>query len=338
MFYLLLILGLACMAAGTFAIGFAVPSHDTPLGSALLVVGSVAFTGGLIAVGLAATVAELRHVIAALKARMPVVPRPLRPADRKDGGEKRPGPPRIPMPARSSPDAQQAQPMASMPAMAPMAPPPALPEPPVAAMPDIDPAPLRKPGPEWLRRAIAEIETAPNPGDASPGDDYYRDDLRPIPEVRPMPDMRPPLELRPRMNAPPLVTPPEPAPEPPLQPPPQRQAAPASQRNIFDVVWPSERNRASGEGSPQRQPDFSREPLRPPEPRGAQLAQPLPPIGTSAPQQPEERPPAILKSGVIDEMAYTLFADGSIEANMPDGTMRFASIEELRQHLEKHDS
>ena len=43
----------------------------------------------------------------------------------------------------------------------------------------------------------------------------------------------------------------------------------------------------------------------------------------------------ILKSGVIDEMAYTLFTDGSIEANMPDGTMRFASIEELRQHIEK---
>ena len=146
MFYLLLILGLTCMAAGTFAIGFAVPSHDTPFGSALLVMGSVAFTGGLIAVGLAATVAELRRVIAALKARMPVVPRPLRPVDRKDGGEKRPGP-RIPMPARSSPDAQ-VQPMVSMPAIPPMGPPAALPELPAAAMPDRDSAPLRKPGPE----------------------------------------------------------------------------------------------------------------------------------------------------------------------------------------------
>jgi hypothetical protein len=336
MFYLLLILGLACMAAGMFAIGFAVPSRDTPFGSALLVVGSVAFTGGLIAVGLAATVAELRRVIGALKARMPVVPRPLRPADRKDGGEKRPGPPpRIPMPARSGPDGQQAQPMASMHAMPPMAPPPTLPELPAAAMPDMDPAPLRKPGPEWLRRAIAEIETAPNPADAVPGGDYYRDDVRPMPEVRP-PDMRPAPELRPRMNAPPLFTPP--APEPPLQPPPPRQAAPApaSQRNIFDMVWPSERHRASD--GPERQPDLSSEPLRPPEPRAAPLPQPLPPIGASAPQQGEQRPPAILKSGVIDEMAYTLFADGSIEANMPDGTMRFASIEELREHLEKHES
>jgi hypothetical protein len=40
---------------------------------------------------------------------------------------------------------------------------------------------------------------------------------------------------------------------------------------------------------------------------------------------------------VIDEMSYTLFTDGSIEAQMPEGTVRFASIEELRQHLENQD-
>jgi hypothetical protein len=333
MFYLLLIVGSACMAAGMFAIGFAVPARETTFGSALLLVGSIAFTGGLIAVGLAATVAELRHVIGALKARMPVVPRPLRPVDRKDGGEKRPGPPRMPLPARSNPDApQHAQPMASLPSMAPMGPPPVLPEP-AAAMPDItphmDPVP-RKRGPEWLRRAIAEIETA-RPADSPPGGDYYRDDVRPMPEVRPLPEARPMPDLRPRMNAPPVFTPA--APEPPLQPPPQRQAPPA-QRNIFDMVWPSERNRAS-EGA-ERQADLP-ESFRLPEPRSAPAPQPVPPISPAPPSQAEQRP-AILKSGVIDEMAYTLFADGSIEANMPDGTMRFASIEELRQHLEKHES
>ncbi len=45
---------------------------------------------------------------------------------------------------------------------------------------------------------------------------------------------------------------------------------------------------------------------------------------------------AILKSGVVDGMAYTLYADGSIEAQLPEGTVRFASIDELRDHLEKH--
>jgi hypothetical protein len=34
-------------------------------------------------------------------------------------------------------------------------------------------------------------------------------------------------------------------------------------------------------------------------------------------------------------MSYRLFADGSIEADMTHGTVRFQSIEELRQHLAK---
>ena len=48
------------------------------------------------------------------------------------------------------------------------------------------------------------------------------------------------------------------------------------------------------------------------------------------------RAASILKSGVVDGMAYTLYADGSIEAQLPEGTVRFASIDELRDHLEKH--
>ena len=44
----------------------------------------------------------------------------------------------------------------------------------------------------------------------------------------------------------------------------------------------------------------------------------------------------ILKSGVIDGMGYTLYTDGSIEAQLPSGIVRFESIEELRLHLEKN--
>ncbi len=49
-----------------------------------------------------------------------------------------------------------------------------------------------------------------------------------------------------------------------------------------------------------------------------------------------EEPPAVsvLKSGVVDGMAYSLYSDGSIEAQMPEGMMRFASIDELRAHLD----
>ena len=45
---------------------------------------------------------------------------------------------------------------------------------------------------------------------------------------------------------------------------------------------------------------------------------------------------AILKSGVVDGMGYTLYVDGSIEAELPQGTLRFASINELRSHLENN--
>ena len=50
----------------------------------------------------------------------------------------------------------------------------------------------------------------------------------------------------------------------------------------------------------------------------------------------EDQPPVtVLKSGVVDGMAYSLFSDGSIEAQMPEGMMRFASIDELRTHLDQ---
>jgi hypothetical protein len=43
---------------------------------------------------------------------------------------------------------------------------------------------------------------------------------------------------------------------------------------------------------------------------------------------------SILKSGVVEGMAYTLYSDGSIEAQLPQGTLRFGSIAALRNHIE----
>ena len=44
---------------------------------------------------------------------------------------------------------------------------------------------------------------------------------------------------------------------------------------------------------------------------------------------------SVLKSGVVNGMPYTLYSDGSIEAQLPEGTMRFGSIAELRSHIEQ---
>jgi hypothetical protein len=58
---------------------------------------------------------------------------------------------------------------------------------------------------------------------------------------------------------------------------------------------------------------------------------PAPPFGETAMADQ----PSVVKSGAVDGMAYSLFSDGSIEAQMPEGMMRFGSIEELRAHLDQ---
>jgi hypothetical protein len=76
--------------------------------------------------------------------------------------------------------------------------------------------------------------------------------------------------------------------------------------------------------------------------RRAAVAVP-PPIAAPKPPAPPLRPPpkpapttpdaTVYKSGVIDGMAYTLFMDGSIEAELPQGKVRFASVDELQKYL-----
>jgi hypothetical protein len=44
---------------------------------------------------------------------------------------------------------------------------------------------------------------------------------------------------------------------------------------------------------------------------------------------------SVLKSGIVNGMPYTLYSDGSIEAQLAEGTLRFGSITELRNHIEQ---
>lgn len=84
------------------------------------------------------------------------------------------------------------------------------------------------------------------------------------------------------------------------------------------------------------------------------LEEPLPaPAPEAFPAEPAAAPPAflsdtdllteepaptepsvtVLKSGTIGGMSYTLYSDGSIEADLPDGVLRFASLQDLRDHV-----
>ena len=116
--------------------------------------------------------------------------------------------------------------------------------------------------------------------------------------------------------------------EPAIGEPPAAAVAPAVEINeippvTFDDAWPKSERVRSVDAPPQRR--AARGPSTFSEPVAARQA---PPVET----QPQV---TVLKSGVVDGMAYSLYSDGSIEAQMPEGMMRFASIEELRAHLDQ---
>jgi hypothetical protein len=74
--------------------------------------------------------------------------------------------------------------------------------------------------------------------------------------------------------------------------------------------------------------------------RVAEPAASLPPAtpavrATPRPSLPQNPTPAntVYRSGVIDGMAYTLFMDGSIQAELPQGIVKFANIDELQKYL-----
>ena len=109
---------------------------------------------------------------------------------------------------------------------------------------------------------------------------------------------------------------------------PEAPAAPESPPASFDDAWPKpDRMRPS-------EPPAT--PRRPPPRSPSTFADAAPPPPAPEPPPPAEQAPVtVLKSGVVDGMAYSLYSDGSIEAQMPEGMMRFASIDELRAHLDQ---
>jgi hypothetical protein len=114
---------------------------------------------------------------------------------------------------------------------------------------------------------------------------------------------------------------------PPLQ---SIDAPPALPPALFDDTWPT--------------PERARAPDAPPQRRGGRAPSTSAAANAGAAGADRYAPAGrnegrtgvkILKSGVVDGMAYSLYSDGSIEAQMPEGMMRFSSIDELRSHLDQ---
>jgi hypothetical protein len=300
---ILLVLGILLAAAGGALIGFGYPIKELPLGTTLILAGAFAFVGGLLLVGLSAVVTELARVTAALKGSQSQAEiAPVRPA-------------RIELPAPPA-ETVAREPVNEVvnepePAAVPAAPPP-------------PPAPAAAPAVEVSASAIERLRSnIPRPEKAvpehaetvplSPNGQHATHHVEPPAQVEPVPRSAgaAAVETRePKLDF--LFRP--------------RQARPAPQQEAFDSLWPKR-------GGREAQADPRLEVARAPAPSAAPQAAP---IAEEAPPPAPQRTVAILKSGVVDGMAYTLYADGSIEAQLPQGTVRFGSIAELRAHIENN--
>jgi hypothetical protein len=109
-----------------------------------------------------------------------------------------------------------------------------------------------------------------------------------------------------------------------------KPARPVSQRENFDAAWPADA-RAGKRAESEPAPPVEGDERQAEQAVSVQDRRPEP-----APLEEPRGAATILKSGVVDGMAYTLYTDGSIEAKLPDGTVRFGSIAELRAHIERN--
>ena len=365
MYLVLFAVGLLITAAGLLTIGFGIPINAFSLGNTLIISGTVAVVGGLIMMGLGAAIRQLNRISVALNSR------PLaRPAANAIAAQASapvfaepvadtmvPPTARIPQaPVRTpqkAPDLVAPRPVAEprFPAAASEAPsgpldwlrsksksageaPPIAAEPPVM---DAEEAPLSPRAPQ--RPMFSPPSAAPSPGIDPPAEPKAW-----MPPSRGNgtnePIHKEPSFKEPRADFPPISAPRSEqvartyAPERTRDMPRDTGKPAGKDAGLFDVVWPDARSKAAPGDEPAPREPVQREqrsepvlPQRPrEEPRAEQRAEPA-----AAP----ERPAAILKSGVIDGMAYTLYADGSIEAELPQGIVRFASVDALRTHLEK---
>ncbi|MEI8152809.1 MAG: hypothetical protein WCG92_14575 [Hyphomicrobiales bacterium] len=332
----LLAVGLIFAAVGLVAIGFGIPINAFSLGNTLILSGTIGLVGGMILMGVALVMGQLKRIAEALRGR----PMAARMAESVEAlaptPVARPTPPAAPTPVVLPEPAMVAEPPRSP---EPRAPEPWAPEPRFpATVSDPAPGPL-----DWLRVKSKPVDvptsSAPMPTPPAP----------PIVAEPPMVDVIDEAPLSPRSAPEPALEPKvwspsrEPGPletrlAPRAEPPMQRaapQVEPPKEKERFDLVWPDRgATTAPTEPKPEAKPALDMPlppvPARPRETRPAAEKR-MPDL----PRKALERGPAILKSGVIDGMPYTLYADGSIEAQLPQGMVKFASVDALRAHLEK---
>jgi hypothetical protein len=294
----LLVVGILLAASGGVAVGFGIPISTLSLGATLILAGTVTAVGGLLLIGLSAVTAELAQVRKALRTAPAVRPARSAEAAAVAVGAALEAPPASP-PRIEEPRLAEAQ----VPAAA------------EAAAVDVSASAIERlrstiPRPERVVPESEGVPLSPNGGHSAsqperPGDRG----AQPAAGATTQTLREPRFDGLPRPRVP--------------------RSAPAES---FDAVWPKRAREAS--------PSRGQEAAVALEPATADPAPAMnnPPAEAVATRSSSDglRPATVLKSGVVDGMAYTLYADGSIEAQLPQGTVRFGSIAELRAHIESN--
>ena len=291
----MVVAGIGLVVAGLAAIGYGITIKEFSTGNTLMICGVIGFCTGAIMIGLWMAVRELQNIARRLGGGVALA-----------RGEVAvrpvlpPGLSREPSGEPGFPFNQEAAPNAGggEPA-APASPPPWQDEAATRERPRSDapaqPEPVEA-APAKPKRNLLFSSTSRKERERA-----QARTSEPLPPDLLSPDLRP--------NPPAAPPPPGPPAEPPPPPP------------SFDDAWPKPERPKPAEPPPQRRP--LRSPAPATEPNG---------VAARGGEQPAV---TVLKSGVVDGMAYSLYSDGSIEAQMPEGMMRFASIDELRSHLDQ---
>ncbi len=334
---ILLVLGIVVAAAGVAAMGFGIPINEFTLGTTLILTGATALTGGLILIALSAVVSELGRLAEGLRAR-PVARSAARPAEAES---------RRPVRRCTGRPCRHAHGCATAGCL------PAGRE-------------LSSATSVTSRGAVAGSEAARAlSGRGSVLGRGFRcrhreaalehsADRTSRPQGR---ACRTPISRRfrcrptgrcistpPPRAAPPRVASEQPEPKAAAEEPAGAAAVEALKASRLDFLFRSKPARPAPESFEAFWPADGRPGRLPPTASGGHTgvdqverqAEPPPERRAEPPPPAEPRTAAVLKSGVVDGMAYTLYADGSIEAKLPHGTVKFGSITELRAHIENN--
>jgi hypothetical protein len=337
----LLSIGVMATAIGMFTIGFGIPINEFSFGNTLIIAGTVSVIGGLILIGIAAAVRELRRIANVVGVRTPTRrPEPADPLAPGVGLRNGPGLARGSLPQKPNVESPSREPRSAEPRL------PAAP----ADNGTAEELPTGRPRPNILplMRAIAdaavmeEADSVPLSPQAlaraavlGPARSERAADVKPA--QQPVTKLTGGTSAALRSVA---LESPRVADRWADKP---QQAEKPQHPHLFDTLWPpgSKVDAVFGGEAIVSDPKSKSEAKPKSEPKSKSEAERIEPVISVGDKRDDPRVTttaielSVLKSGVIDGMGYTLYTDGTIDAQLSEGTMRFSSIDALRDHLEK---